>query len=223
MKARVSGFTLIELVVALAIFAAMMVIAQQFLSGALTNRERLRENALELDAMQRTLVFLTMDMEQLVARPVRDSFGDLQPAVVGTDQRVAVTRLGWANPFDLRKRSLMQRVNWSLEEGQLIRSYLPVLDAGAGTRAERTVLLDDVKRLDIRYLAKTAADGWQWAQAWPPPSSVQASVDQPLPRSVEITVELEDGRSLHRFFRVTHNPWILPAENAGPGGGGQPQ
>lgn len=222
MRARVSGFTLIELVVALAIFAAMMVIAQQFLSGALRNREQLQESALKLDAMQRTLVFLTMDMEQLVARPVRDSFGDLQPAVVGTDQRVAVTRLGWANPFDLRKRSRMQRVDWSLEEGQLIRSYLPVLDAGTGTTAERTVLLENVKSLDIRYLEKTA-DGWQWAEAWPPPASVQPSVDQPLPRSLEITVELEDGRSLHRFFRVSQNPWSLPAGNAGAGGGGLPQ
>ena len=206
--ARTSGFTLIELVVAIAIFAAMYVMAQQFLSAALRNRDILNRHADALESGQRTLIFLTMDMEQIIARPVRDRFGDTRPAVEGGENGVSVTRLGWANPMDLRKRSTMQRVTWRLEDDQLIRAHYRVLDRGAGAEPRETVMMEDVRAFRVRYLHETPAGEPEWIRRWPPEDRTGSGVlRQPLPLSLEITVERDQGMGLHRFFRLVENPW----------------
>lgn len=205
---RTSGFTLLELVVAIAIFAAMYVMAQQFLSAALRNREILNRHADALEAGQRTLIFLTMDMEQIIARPVRDSFGDTRPAVEGVEDGVSLTRLGWANPMDLRRRSTMQRVTWRLEDDQLIRSHHRVLDREAGAEPVDTVMMEGVSDFRVRYLYETPAGEYEWGRRWPREDTTGSGVlRQPLPRSLEITVEREEGSGLHRYFRLVENPW----------------
>lgn len=202
------GFTLLELVVAIAIFAAMYIMAQQFLSAALRNRATIERHADALETAQRTLIFLTMDLEQVVARPVRDRFGETRPAVEGDADTVSVTRLGWANPMDLRKRSTLQRVTWRLEEDRLIRSHYRVLDRGQGAQPVETVMMENVTRFEVRYLYRSRAGEWQWNRRWPRDQVRALSpIRQPLPRSLEITVEREQGQGLHRYFRLVENPW----------------
>lgn len=205
---RQSGFTLLEVIVAMAIFAAMYVIAQQFFNAALRNRDVLQEHAQTLEKTQRALIFLTMDMEQAIARPVRDSFGDVRPAVEGTDTAVSLTRLGWANPLDLRQRSNMQRVTWILEENRLLRRYNPVLDLGVGAEPVETVMIEGVSDFQVRYLQRGPGGDWEWIPRWPDGENAALEpLRQPMPRSLEITVELEDGGGLHRYFRLVENPW----------------
>jgi general secretion pathway protein J len=202
------GFTLLELVVAIAIFAAMYVMAQQFLSAALRNRETIDRHADALETAQRTLIFLTMDLEQVVARPVRDRFGETRPMVEGDEETVSVTRLGWANPMDLRKRSTLQRVTWRLEGDQLIRSHYRVLDRGQSERPVDTVMMEDVTSFEVRYLFRNQAGEWQWNPRWPRDEARSVSpIRQPLPHSLEITVERTQGQGLHRYFRLVENPW----------------
>lgn len=203
-----SGFTLLEVVVAMAIFAAMYVMAQQFFNAALRSRDILNQHAQTLEKTQRALIFLTMDMEQAIARPVRDSFGDVRPAVEGSDTAVSLTRLGWANPLDLRQRSNMQRVTWILEEDRLLRRYNPVLDLGVGAEPVETVMMEGVSDFQVRYLQRGAGGDWEWIPRWPDGENATLEpLRQPMPRSLEITVELEDGGGLHRYFRLVENPW----------------
>ena len=81
MRAKHSGFTLLEVIIAIAIFAAMYVFAQYAFTQALDNRALLMEHAAQQESRQRLLLQLSQDIEQLIARPVRDGFGDLEPAL----------------------------------------------------------------------------------------------------------------------------------------------
>jgi general secretion pathway protein J len=208
MRSTVRGFTLLEVLVAIGIMALVFVLAQQVLSGSIARHEHQQAYREALESSQRTLVFMTLDMEQLVPRPVRDSFGDVRPAVEGAEQALSVTRLGWANPFSLRQRSSLQRVHWFLRDGELIRSYMPALDSGVGVEAEEVVMLEDVARLEFRYLERNANGEYNWLTEWPPlTTGNQASVTQPMPASIEVTLEMQNGQSLHRYFRLVHNPW----------------
>lgn len=206
---RQRGLSLLELLVALTIFAVMYAMAHTSLSGALDNRARLEQHAGRLEARQRTLMFLTRDIEQMIARPARDSFGDTQPALRGEPERMEFTRLGWANPFSMHHRSRMQRVGWELDDGRLVRWYWPTVDVDAGVEPEHEVLLEGVESLSLRYLHESPDNGrWQWLEFWP--DAAEEDMDplfQPLPRSIEVEIELEEGRTLHRYFRTVSNPW----------------
>lgn len=202
------GLTLLEVLVSIAIFAGMYIAAQIFFNTALDGRENLERNATELEATQRALTLLTLDVEQIIARPVRDPFGDYQPALRGGEEYVEFTRLGWANPFDLRQRSQMQRVAWLIEEGNLIRRHWPTVDVDVGVEPLDVVLLEQVESLTVRYLDQTPDGRWEWLEFWPDTELAQVPpLFQRLPRSIEVDIKLESGRSLHRFFRTVINPW----------------
>ena len=206
-RRRARGFTLLEVLVTIAIFAMMYVLAVEFLNRALANRDMLSEGATELEGAQRAVTYLTLDFEQLIARPVRDPYGDPQPAIFGRDDYVEVTRLGWSNPFQLRRRSEMQRVVYALEGDTLYRRYWPVLDTNVATEYQEDVLLRKVERFQVRYLDKTQDGEWGWLEFWPEPALMNTPVwQQRLPKSVDVEIELESGERLHRFCRTVVNP-----------------
>ena len=206
---RLQGFTLLEMVVAIAILAGMFMVAMETFRAAADGREKLAAEATRLEARQRAMTFLALDFEQVVARPVRDILGDLQPALLSLENGIALTRLGWANPFDLRSRSQMQRVEYRLQDNQLLRLYWPALDVQSGTEPETTVLLEEVESLTVRYLYQpTGATDWQWLEQWPD-ISLQGTpaLLMPLPKSVEVEIGFADGTFLHRYFRTVVNIW----------------
>lgn len=206
--ARNQGFTLLEMVITIAIFAFIYVWVASFLGSALQGREQLKEGAEIMERSQRAITFLTLDFEQLISRPVRDPYGDPQPAMIGRDNYVEFTRLGWSNPFGLRQRSQMQRVIYSLEDGKLYRRYWPVLDTNVASEVQQDVLLDQVSRFSVRYLDQGDQGDWQWLELWPDVSQSGVPVwQQRLPLSVEVEIELENGDVIHRYYRTVMNPW----------------
>src|SRR5690348_6029275 len=122
---RMQGFTLVELLVALAITALIIVIAYGGLNsvrkqGAAgeANMKRLRQVQLAMDVMSR-------DFQQLEPRPVRDGLCGTVPALLAGPDNVPpiqFTRRGWSNPLGTL-RITQERVAYSLEDGKLVRSW----------------------------------------------------------------------------------------------------
>jgi len=199
---KLRGFTLVELLVALAIFAILSVLAYGGYNGALQQNEIARASMARLEALQTTVRLLTQDFEQLAPRPVRDVLGDsLLPALLA-DQRdqnlFALTRAGWTNPAGLQ-RATLQRVSYVLEDGKLRREYFTVLDATLATEPLKRVLIDRVKSVRVRFL-----DGQkQWQEQWPPLNAPPATVARARPVAVEVKLELEDFGEITRLIEVT--------------------
>jgi len=199
---KLRGFTLVELLVALAIFAILSVLAYGGYNGALQQNEIARDSMARLEALQTTVRLLTQDFEQLAPRPVRDVLGDsLLPALLA-DQRdqnlFALTRAGWTNPAGLQ-RATLQRVSYVLEDGKLRREYFTVLDATLATEPLKRVLIDRVKSVRVRFL-----DGQkQWQEQWPPLNAPTATRARARPVAVEVKLELEDFGEITRLIEVT--------------------
>jgi general secretion pathway protein J len=183
------GFTLLELLVALAIFGLVAVMAYGGLGTVLTQRAVTDEHAQRLAALQKIYLVMQRDIEQAVLRPIRDEYGDEQ-AALAVEPLFQLTRGGWSNPIG-NARSTLQRVGYSLEDQRLVRYTWPVLDRAQDSEPRQQELAVDIVSLQARYL--DAANNWQ--ESWPPEESGagEAVLDPGLPAAVEIMLE-------HEFF-----------------------
>lgn len=200
MKAQ-RGLTLLELLVAMAVFAVIGATAYSGLDTVLATRAALADNSERLRQLQLGMEWLRRDLEQLAPRPVRDSFGGNRPALEG-DTRGPVllgfTRSGYDNPLALERAGL-QRLRYRLEGDRLLRQTVPVLDGADLDRAPAAPLLEGVTDVRVRFL-----DGpGRWQERWPMPPADGDTAQ--LPRAVEIQLELDDWGTLRRVFLIVNN------------------
>ncbi|MCW5820852.1 MAG: type II secretion system minor pseudopilin GspJ [Trueperaceae bacterium] len=204
MKIAARGFTLLELLVALAVFAIMAIAAYGGLRNVLFTRAAVEEQSRRLAAVQLAVYRMEQDVEQTLARGIRDEYGDPQPALRGgalASDALTLTRAGWDNPLG-QSRATLQRVAYRLREGRLWRLHWQVLDRGGLIEPRETLLLDRVQELKVRFL--DADDAWQ--DDWPPPAAASDDGETGrrgsvvLPRAVEVSLTLEDWGEITRLF-----------------------
>lgn len=215
MAFRERGFSLLELLVAVSVFAVISAVAYGGLSSVLQTRQQTDQHARQLQALQQTLAMVQRDLTQAVARPVRDPFGDSQPALYQREGSylLAFTRAGRSNLLG-RRQSELQHIAYGLEEDRLVRYVWPVLDAPQGAEPYTVVLLEGVSDVQLRFL-----DGVrEWQGSWPPPALPQELSDSTLPLGVEILLELEQWGDFRRLVALVESPGgAAPTPPAAPG------
>jgi general secretion pathway protein J len=208
-----AGFTLIEVLIALAITAFVSMIAYTSLSSVLTGVERLRENTDRTYEINRAFMILSRDMRQFVNRPVRDEYGELEPALSGGSLArfaLSFTRSGWHNPSGY-PRSNLQRVNYRLEEDGLWRDTYSVLDRTGSTEPESVLLLAGVEDLQLSFLGSLDQlqvssrggnlDTADWEESWVQDTSAPGLELVP-PVAVEISLQLESWGEMRRMYAL---------------------
>lgn len=201
MRCRTRGFMLIEVLVALAVFGVMTVLAYQALGQSLSNAEMLTERLDRIQAIQRTMGLLGRDLTQAAPRPVRDLLGDgFLPSMrtsLNEEFALELTRGGWPNPAGL-PRGTLQRVAWRIEDGELLRYHWTVLDPTLSDDPVITQLIDDVDSILFRYRSHSG----EWTELWPPAESQGAVAARIRPQVVEVVLTLPDQGEIRRFFEV---------------------
>ena len=193
------GFTLLELLVALAIFGLLAAMSYGGLQAVLQQQSYTEQAADRLSALQKTYLIMQRDIEQIVPRTVRDEFGDAQQPLVGGDA-LQLTRGGWRNPAG-RQRSTLQRVGYAYDDEQLVRYSWSVLDRAQDSEPLEQPLIDDVERMGLRYL--DGNDEWreQWPDAVAAINADPAGIP-PLPKAVEVTIEHKMFGTLVWLFQL---------------------
>ena len=213
MNSSATGFTLIEVLIALAITAFVSAIAYTSLSTALLGVESTRATADRTYQINRAWMIITRDMRHFIDRPVRDEFGEVEPALMGGPAArftLSFTRSGWHNPND-NLRSHLQRVNYRVEEGALWRDSYPVLDRASNTAPREVKLLDDVEYLEVGFLGSldavqggtdtVALDTRDWLENWVGDSGAPGT-ELPPPLALEIRLQLEDWDEMRRLYAL---------------------
>ena len=193
-RIKQSGFTLIEMIVAIAIFAVVGVLAYGGLNRVLDSQEHLQESAVRLKNLQMTFRYIERDMGQIINRSIRNQYGDLQNALVGDEDRaISFTHSGWRNPANLI-RSRLQRTSYELTDNTLTRYTWAQLDGAIAEEYFATELLQDVESLSMRYLDQSN----QWHTTWPPLNSDPNQTN--IPRALEVTIKVEPWDEIKRVF-----------------------
>jgi general secretion pathway protein J len=202
------GFTLIELVVAMSIFAVLSLAGWQVFNNLMTTRERASVQAERLSAEQLAYGQMLRDLTQAVARPVRDQSGT-QPALLLSAEQLSLTRIGYFDPR-FRQVSPLERVEYRLEDQQLLRLSNAAVDQSGVAQPTRTVLLRDVQQIRFEALNPDAQSLWPSVSDQPtasPDEGVVPAGDTRLPRGVQVTFT-QQGRERVWVFALVET---LPA------------
>ena len=205
------GFTLLELLISIAVFAILSAMAYSGLQSVMDAKRVTEVQEERLVELQTAFMLIGRDLEQTVSRPVRDGFGDEQPAMQGSpfgNVLLAFTKAGYTN-FLNKPRSTLQRVAYRLEDDELKRLSWPMVDQDFDQEPVERVLVKDVKKVEFRYFDGSDQPKDQW------PASLFEDVSLgALPQVVEVKFTLDDMGELRRLFRVPPGENGVPAGNS---------
>ena len=192
-KANERGFTMVEMLVALAIFSMISVAGVALLQSAASSQMGVKERLSDLSETARAIAVMESDLAQAIARPVRTNATTTTPAfsarglgVVG--QLFALTRAGQANLDDAPKPEL-QHVAYALEKGVLKRLSWSMLDGG---KPQPTIVLKDVASATARFRDEEG----NWRSDW------DATDPLALPRAVELELTQKRAAPVRFLFLV---------------------
>lgn len=200
-----SGFTLMEVLIAVTITAVIGLGVWQVVSGVVLSRDRVDSVAGEFESLQRAFLLLERDIHQIVNRPIRNIYGDFEPALSTLDEAyvLTLTRQGWRNPLG-HKRSELQRSAWEFTGDELHRRYWVAVDRGQEEASQSVRLLENVDAFGVRFLDRER----NWSDSWPPdtaggpPAGSDSSPQRPLPLAIEVTLSHRRFGELVRLFSL---------------------
>jgi general secretion pathway protein J len=212
-KKYTTGFSLIEVLVALVVFSIMASLAYGGLNAIARMRTQLAQQEDAFRDLVRAVGTLDRDLREAVARPVSGNVGQALPAFAGTAATLEFTRLGFANP-QAEQRSNLERVLYELDDHALKRGRFVVLDRAPNTAPEIGAVISGIDDFRLRYLDSSN----RWSDTWPPQGTTDPNA---TPRAVEWHLITRDYGEIVRVIELV-SAWPRPAlPTAPPTGGAQ--
>lgn len=183
------GFTLLEILIAMAVFAIMAAMAYAGLSAVLDAREGTAKRSETIAQLQQTLYLLNEDLTQAIPRSIRDEFGSDQLAFTGGngEELLTFTRSvpDWS---ESSSRSQLQRVSYRVENGVLYRQVWTILDRTQQSQFRRKKLLS-ADAINVRFYSE------EWLDTW-------LAGGGEVPKAVSLKLSLAGLGELQRIFLV---------------------
>ena len=191
---RQTGMTLLELLVALAIFAMLAAMAYGGLNAVLRTGHKTGDAAQRLAQLQMAFHLLEKDLMQAVPRPIRQNHTMQLPAMIKDIDSggLEFTRTGRPNPSGLQRSHLL-RVRYRLEDETLFRDHWNLIDRPDDGNPKTTPLMSGLSELILRFhLNGNESPNWP----------IDSNDFTTLPEAVEIELVLNDWGHFKRLVII---------------------
>jgi general secretion pathway protein J len=193
-----SGFTLIEVLIALAVFAILASITSSTLYYAFNTRTRVNEQSERLSALQLAISIIQQDISQTAERAIRGNDMRLFPIFIGRPDYVEFTRDGDVNPGSVEKRSTLKRVALVCQNNSLLRRTWDTLDPfDRNTHADK-VLISHLSDCHFGFLNQSL----QVFPEWRADAVNQDQNKESLPKAVQINLNVKKLGELNLLFTI---------------------
>ena len=194
------GFTLVEILVALFIFAIIGFLAATSLHTIIRLHHQLRTSDRQVLQLQMTMTLLRRDAMQAIDRPIRDSDGNPEPSFAcDGSSSLVFTRTGLIDPFNSAIRSTMQRVGYVLDGNGLVRETWDVLDQPPQSKPEQQVLLQGVTSIQWQFITHNGVT----SKSWPPATGTNMQRENTdLPKAVLMLMQVKGIGLIQGVFPV---------------------
>jgi general secretion pathway protein J len=197
---RQLGFTLLEVLIAMAIFALIAFGATQILTTVTDAEEASEERFQALQNLQRAMLVMERDFLQMVPRKTRVE-GEVTDTLIfageylfdSSSDGLGFVRAGWHNPQLVLPRSTMQSVAYRVNEDKLERLYSTYVDNSIGFEPKVRVLLEGIEKIEFEFLEKFDTKEFTWEEA--------ESVEE-LPIAVAVIITSQLYGEIRREFKV---------------------
>jgi general secretion pathway protein J len=192
------AFTLIEVLVALAILGVVALLAYRATAAMTDSEARLSEQSERWRTLDLLFARLESDMRQAIPRAARVGSRSEPPWLAVTSDSAGNSALAFtrAGPeFSVEPGIAGQRIGYRLREGAIEALYWPRLDNVPVATPVAYALARDITRFRVWQLGSSSA----WSPQWPPYGAAKADV---LPRAVRIEVGLADGTAIDRVIAL---------------------
>jgi len=185
------GFTLVELLVAIAIMAIVAVISWRGLSSLIATRDRLGPEADDVRALLAATGQMQLDLEHAV-NPVL-AWRALAPvSVLTVDGATALQIVRFSEPLP-DGASAVQQVTYAVVDGVLLRqcsAAVRSLPTESSVTVSTVRLVSGVDSIQVR--------GWRANQGW----TELLPYPVTMPPGIEVVLKRQDGTSLRRVLLV---------------------
>lgn len=190
--ATLGGFTLVEILVALAIFSIMGALGYRALAGLLDARAAIVAQSQQWRALELFFSRLERDLGSYVTRPIRNEFDRTEAAFFAPSgaTEIAFTRAGWSGANGPAADA--QRVGYRWREQTVELLLWPALDRAPHTEPSAYTVIRSIKTLQFRFL--DANGNWQRQWGTPP--------HEGTPKAVEVALETSSGKRLTRLMAL---------------------
>ncbi len=193
---QTKGFTLIELMIAIIIFAIISVLSYRAIASLVTTKQVLAKSEKKWGGIARAVNQISTNWNKSIPLAYRDENGVLMPAVMGKDKLNgnfdAQLELTISGVIGDEKYGTVspRRIGFRFLNGTLYMVTWPFLNRVPFTQAQVEILLENVDTFTVKFLYPDK----QWRDSWP----IDINSFTSLPPGLEIYIKMKSGEEITR-------------------------
>lgn len=189
------GFTLIEILVAVFIFAILSVVMAEGLRRMLTFHDTTVVRAARLRELQFAFLMFSRDLEQAVDRSVLNESGQKEAAFIGMPTQMTFTHTGQASLLSGGTESQLQRVSYRASDSAFSRVSTSALDRAKKTPVVSRRLSNQMQEVRFQYYSRTNK---RFYNDWP----LKDETKQALPSGIRLSVTIPNMGKMSQFYVI---------------------